>query len=406
MSIENVWNEYKQQRDGEFFTENVSVAFVPTAARARGIEETKKFLFAAYDLDTWCERKRSISNQSETTIKFVSGEGAWIVPGVDERYAVDKHVVIPTVTVATFEDDKISSITNRYCERYFKCVLNTFSRIEPTAARMNPNQITSGRQNVHTSSRINQPGGIGGNSSFSTLTQMTKQSQFPIGDNQAQPSHDPIQHSQKKLNPQGKNVSQVVIGDGGEVEGIRMSCATAAARNNFKPSSTITRTFYRILETIYNDQNNNSEEIHNITHDLLKSKKCAQDGDSVRLLVPSITAPQKGITMNHMDTRSAKKEKKASEKSEESDMNIKILEEILIKVFKSRSDFLLLSAFEAILQIVTELLLQNNQILEMCLVINSGKKNGNSRYGFVDLIYEDLTFGDLNPSIIMELIFQ
>lgn len=143
------------------------------------------------------------------------------------------------------------------------------------------------------------------------------------------------------------------------------------------------------METIYNDQNNNSEEIHNITHDLLKSKKTNNGG--------------KRKNVDHMDTRSAKKEKKASEKSEESDMTIKVLEEVLIKVFKPRSDFSLSFAFEAVLQIVTELLLQNNQILEMCLVIDSSKKNRNSRYGFVDLIYEDLTFGDLNPSIIMEL---
>lgn len=285
MSIENVWNEYKKQRDGEFFTENVSVAFVPTAAGARGIEETKKFLSAAYDTRLLGVKENvlyqtvgqnSIVEESETTIKFVSGEGAWIVPGVDERYTIDKHVVFPTVTVATFEDDKISSIRVYWDqatvlkqlqligerntwpvlgERQIDTVkdisnalLNPFGRIESTAARMNPNQITTGRRNVHTSSRVNQPGGTGGKSSIFNsdpddhvtnrrFNSNKNQSQFSIGDDQAQPSHDPIQHSQKKLNPQGKNVSQVVIGDGGEVEGIRMSRATAAARNNFKPSS-------------------------------------------------------------------------------------------------------------------------------------------------------------------------
>ncbi|RIB17058.1 hypothetical protein C2G38_1465450 [Gigaspora rosea] len=178
MSIENVWNEYKQQRDGEFFTENVSVAFVPTAAGARGIEETKKFLSAAYDTRLLGVKENvlyqtvgqnSIVEESETTIKFVSGEGAWIVPGVDDRFTSDKDIVIPTVTVATFEDDKISSIRVYWDQATVlkqlqligernswpvlgvrqidtvkdisNALLNPFGRIEQTAARMNPNRM-------------------------------------------------------------------------------------------------------------------------------------------------------------------------------------------------------------------------------------------------------------------------
>ncbi|CAG8853088.1 37856_t:CDS:2, partial [Gigaspora margarita] len=129
-------------------------------------------------------------------------------------------------------------------------LLNPFGRIESTAARMNPNQITTGRRNVHTSSRVNQPGGTGGKSSIFNsdpddhvtnrrFNSNKNQSQFSIGDDQAQSSYEPIQHSQKKLNPQGKNKSSVVIGDdGGEVDNtIGVSRANAAARNNFKPSS-------------------------------------------------------------------------------------------------------------------------------------------------------------------------
>ncbi|RIB15769.1 hypothetical protein C2G38_2191665 [Gigaspora rosea] len=39
----------------------------------------------------------------------------------------------------------------------------------------------------------------------------------------------------------------------------------------------------------------------------------------------------------------------------------------------------------------------------MCLVIDSDKKKGDGRYGFIDLIFGDFSFGDLNLSIMIEL---
>ncbi|CAG8700123.1 16522_t:CDS:2, partial [Cetraspora pellucida] len=203
MSIEQVWNEYKQQRDGDFFTDNASVVFVPTAAGARGNEATRNFLSAAYDTRLLSVKENvlyqtigqaTIVEESETTVNFVSGEGAWLVPGIDSRYTVDNHVLFPTVTVATFEGGKISSIRVYWDqatvlkqlkligdkntwpvlgERQLDAVkdtsnaiLNPFGRVEPIAARMNPNQTSSGRRNVHTSSRVNQPGGTGGKSTI------------------------------------------------------------------------------------------------------------------------------------------------------------------------------------------------------------------------------------------------
>ncbi|RIB06468.1 hypothetical protein C2G38_2216997 [Gigaspora rosea] len=94
----------------------------------------------------------------------------------------------------------------------------------------------------------------------------------------------------------------------------------------------------------------------------------------------------------HENTRPTKK---SLASTEESNTTIKILEETLIEFFKSRSDFSLSSASEAVLQVVTELVLQNNQIPEMCLVIDSDKKKRDGRYGFIDLIFGDLSFGDL-----------
>ncbi|CAG8578513.1 1560_t:CDS:1, partial [Gigaspora rosea] len=69
----------------------------------------------------------------------------------------------------------------------------------------------------------------------------------------------------------------------------------------------------------------------------------------------------------------------------------------------SKSDFSLSFASEAVLQVITELVLQNNQIPKMCLVIDSDKKKGDGRYGFIDLIFGDFSFGDLNLSIMIEL---
>ncbi|CAG8845027.1 232_t:CDS:2, partial [Gigaspora margarita] len=66
----------------------------------------------------------------------------------------------------------------------------------------------------------------------------------------------------------------------------------------------------------------------------------------------------------HEDIRATKKSPASTEESD----TIKILEETLIKFFKSRG------------------------------IIDSDKKKGDGRYDFVDLIFGDLSFGDLNPS--------
>ncbi|CAG8720943.1 20_t:CDS:2 [Racocetra fulgida] len=253
MSIEQVWNEYKQQRDGDFFTDNVSVVFVPTAAGARGYEDARKFLSAAYDTRVLNVKENvlhqtigqnSIVEESETTVKFVAGEGAWLVPGVDSRYTEDNHVVFPTVNVCERQVDAVKDASN--------AVLNPFGRVEPAAARMNPNQISGGRRNVHTSSRVNQPGGTGGKSTIfdhepddhvtnRRFNSNKNQSQFSIGDDQAQPNRDPIQHSQKKINP-NSNASQIQIGDdGGDVENVGISrYGKRRGQNQYEPTTGIT----------------------------------------------------------------------------------------------------------------------------------------------------------------------
>ncbi|CAG8452116.1 16211_t:CDS:2 [Dentiscutata heterogama] len=113
------------------------------------------------------------------------------------------------------------------------------------------------------------------------------------------------------------------------------------------------------------------------------------------------SAEGKRKNIDYTDSRAIKKVKKESEKSdtilkelkntnarvtknvtastEKSNTNLEVLEEILLKFFKSRSNFSLSSASEAVLQAVAELLLQENQIPELpelCLVIDNNKPKG------------------------------
>ncbi|GBB99758.1 hypothetical protein RclHR1_03620007 [Rhizophagus clarus] len=69
--------------------------------------------------------------------------------------------------------------------------------------------------------------------------------------------------------------------------------------------------------------------------------------------------------------------------------------EALMSFFKLRASYSLSFMNEAVLQAVTEMLLPNNRIPELCLVVDGNKPKGDGRFGFVDLI-----FGDLNHSII------
>ncbi|CAG8640832.1 12314_t:CDS:2 [Funneliformis caledonium] len=207
MSIREVWEQYKKQRDGDHFTDNASFVFVPTAAGARGYDAVRQFLSTAYDsrMLRVVERvliqtigENSIVEESETTINFINGDGVWLVPGIDGRYTIDSQVVIPTVTSAILEGDRISSIRVYWDQasvlKQLKLIsdknsswpivsdrqvdvvrditsahLNPFGRADRLAAgvaRMNVNQPEiSSRRHVHITSRVNQPGGTGGKSS-------------------------------------------------------------------------------------------------------------------------------------------------------------------------------------------------------------------------------------------------
>lgn len=107
MAIREVWEQYKKQRDGDHFTDNASFVFVPTASGARGYDAVRQFLSTAYDSRIISVKEKviiqtigenSVVEESETTINFISGDGAWLVPGVDSRYTIENQVVIPTVS--------------------------------------------------------------------------------------------------------------------------------------------------------------------------------------------------------------------------------------------------------------------------------------------------------------------
>ncbi|CAG8467487.1 14683_t:CDS:1 [Acaulospora morrowiae] len=296
MSIEQIWDEYKQQRDGDYFTDSASVVFVPTASGARGYDAVRQFLAAAYDPRVLGIKENvikrtvgpdSIVEELDTTISFVTGEGSWIVPGVDSRYLVDNKVVIPMVTTATFEGDRIISIRIYWDQasvlKQLKLVsdknswpivsekqvdalrdissahLNPFGRNDLAAgvSRMNISQPQpTGRRGVHTSSRVLQPGGTGGRSSVfgddsedsftsrSRYNSNKNQSQFSIGEDNEQAPYERLTHSQKKMNP-NSNASQIQIGDDFMDDQLKKrgtgSNEDSGTRTAYKPSSRITK---------------------------------------------------------------------------------------------------------------------------------------------------------------------
>jgi hypothetical protein len=232
-NIEQTWVEYKRNRDDDLYTDNASVVFVPTASGARGYDAVRQFLAKAYDSRVLKISETpiyttigvdSIVEEAETTILFVSGDGSWIVPGVDSRHTIDNKVVIPMVTSATFEGDRIASIRVYWDQASVLKQLKLISEksswpivTEKQAdsltnianAHLNPfgkTVLSAGlppgnsneqypRRNVHTSSRVNQPGGTGGKSSIifsneidDTAASRTRfnsnknASQFSIGD--------------------------------------------------------------------------------------------------------------------------------------------------------------------------------------------------------------------------------
>ncbi|CAG8517462.1 9292_t:CDS:1 [Acaulospora colombiana] len=293
MSIEQIWDEYKRQRDGDYFTDGASVVFVSTASGARGYDAVRQFLAASYDPRVLKIKENVISRivgqdsiveESDTTINFVSGEGSWVVPGVDSRYLIDNSVVIPMVTTAKFEGERIISIRVYWdqasvlkqlklisdknswpivAERQVDALrdisgahLNPFSRNDLAAgvSRMNINQQPPGRRDVHTSSRVLHPGGTGGKSSVfggdsddtvsnRRFNSNKNQSQFSIGDDNESVHYERHTHSQKKMNP-NSNASQIQIGGDYPVDEQtnrrrNEDPSVPGTRSQYKPSSRI-----------------------------------------------------------------------------------------------------------------------------------------------------------------------
>nr|CAG8619597.1 5909_t:CDS:2 [Entrophospora candida] len=218
MSLEQIWHEYKHNHDGDHYTDNASVVFVPTASGARGYDAVRQFLAKAYDTRVLKISEKliystvgndSIVEESETTIQFVSGDGSWVVPGVDSRYTIDNKVVIPTVTSAKFEGDRISSIviTDRQAE----------SLTNIANAHLNP----FGKTVLSAGFRVNQPGGTGGKSSiiFSNETD------------------DPVV-SRTRFNS-NKNASQFSIGDDDDTASQADTLSGHSTRQTVKPSSRV-----------------------------------------------------------------------------------------------------------------------------------------------------------------------
>ncbi|KAG9307771.1 hypothetical protein G9A89_023336 [Geosiphon pyriformis] len=228
MSIQQTWEEYKRHRDGDHFTDSATVLFVPTASGARGYDAVRQYLSRAYDSHKLSVKEKvlyqtigtdSIVEETETTIKFLTGEADWIIPGVDLRHTIDSTIVLPVVTIVTFDNDRISSlrlywdqasalkqlklITNKSswpvtAERQIDAVrditsayLNPYSK-PLLSAGLTAHNGEAGRRAAHTSSRVNQPGGTGGKSSV-------------FGDSSDEPAS-------RKFN-QGKNTSQFSFGD-------------------------------------------------------------------------------------------------------------------------------------------------------------------------------------------------
>ncbi|CAG8640777.1 2767_t:CDS:2, partial [Scutellospora calospora] len=133
-------------------------------------------------------------------------------------------------------------------------------------------------------------------------------------------------------------------------------------------------TFYKALSVISDDKES-SNKLREIVRRLLKEKKN-----------PILQASSIDSNSSHIDSKN---------QPVESINDINTFKQTLLNFFKSRSSYSLLSANEAVLQVVTELLLPNNGIPELCLLMDNSKPRGDGRFGFVDII-----FGDVNYSII------
>ncbi|KAG0343663.1 hypothetical protein BG004_005105 [Podila humilis] len=122
--VQQLWESFRHDPSGDHFLPDSHVVFIPTGAGAAGDSHVQHF----YRTGGFSHPKQlaveetvihrtvgeaSAVDQVEVTIKFVSGNGGWLLPGIAAHHLEDVIVTFPLVICASFAEDKIASV------RYF-----------------------------------------------------------------------------------------------------------------------------------------------------------------------------------------------------------------------------------------------------------------------------------------------
>ncbi|KAG0214141.1 hypothetical protein BGX28_002657 [Mortierella sp. GBA30] len=117
-----LWEAFRADPSaGDLYLADVHIVFLPTGAGAASEPYVRDF----YQSGGYSHPKKlaveetvihrtigesSAADEVEVTVKFVSGAGGWLLPGIEPYHLEDLTITFPLVICASFQDDKIASV--------------------------------------------------------------------------------------------------------------------------------------------------------------------------------------------------------------------------------------------------------------------------------------------------------
>ncbi|GJJ71180.1 hypothetical protein EMPS_03530 [Entomortierella parvispora] len=117
-----LWDAFRSDPSApELFQSDAHIVFLPTGAGAAGEKYVREF----YQVGGFSHPKKlaveetvihrtvgesSAVDEVEVTVKFVSGAGGWLLPGIEPHHLEDLTVTFPMVICASFAEDRIASV--------------------------------------------------------------------------------------------------------------------------------------------------------------------------------------------------------------------------------------------------------------------------------------------------------
>ncbi|KAG0041057.1 hypothetical protein BGZ82_000036 [Podila clonocystis] len=118
---QQLWEDFRQDPSGDHYLADCHIVFLPTGAgaanekyvrdfyRSGGFSHPKQLAVEGTVIHRTIGESSAV-DEVELTVKFVSGSGGWLLPGIAPHHLEDLTITFPLVICASFVENRIASV--------------------------------------------------------------------------------------------------------------------------------------------------------------------------------------------------------------------------------------------------------------------------------------------------------